>query len=73
MVDIVVGVEVPTLCEHEALSLNDGDVFITDDDSGASGDKGVVLDVKVVLVVKLFHFVLIHLIVVMAVIIVDAG
>lgn len=73
IIDIIVGVGVPAQRGHEALALDDGDVFIVEDD----GHEWVVLNVKVLFVVELLHFVLIHLevvrVAVIAVVIVDAG
>lgn len=81
LVDFVVddGVGVPALRGHEALALDDGDVVVSSGGSGGGGggDEGVVLDVEVLLVVELLHFVLVHLVVVgaaaVAVVIVGAG
>lgn len=81
LVDFVVEdcVGVPALRGHEALALDDGDVVVSSGGSGGGGggDEGVVLDVKVLLVVELLHFVLVHLVVVgaaaVAVVIVGAG
>lgn len=82
LVDFVVEdcVGVPALRGHEALALDEGDVVISGGGGGGGGgggDEGVVLDVKVLLVVELLHFVLVHLVVVgaaaVAVVIVGAG
>lgn len=63
LVDFVVddGVGVPALRGDEAATLDNGDVLV-----GSDGDReeGVVLDVEVLLVVELLHFVLLHLVVV---------
>lgn len=76
LVDFVIddGFGVPALSGDEAAALDDGDVVVGDN---GGGEEGVVLDVEVLLVVELLHFVLVHLVVVGAggvtVVVVGAG
>lgn len=63
LVDFVVddGFGVPALRGDEAATLDDGNVLV---DSGDDREEGIVLDVEVLLVIELLHFILLHLVVV---------